>query len=115
MIDSWYSWFPGMDIENEKKNDLLRPVAYQVELTFHSKKTLEEVGKINTSITWYMGRIICTGILPEDSIMVDVVTEIIQNNENQSIKAASVREYSPDFDIMIFLERSVLCTSKENN
>ena len=51
----------------------------------------------------------------EDSIMVDVVTEIIQNNENQSIKAASIREYSPDFDIMIFLERSVLCTSKENN
>ena len=71
---------------------------------------MSEVGKINTVMTWYKGKIICTGLFPEESIMVDVITDMISGNEKQDIKADTIREYSPDFDIMISMERKVLCT-----
>ena len=99
-----------MEHENKKIDDSLCPISYDIELTFYSRRTMSEVGKINTIMTWYMGKIICTGLFPEESTMVDVITDMISGNEKQDIKADTIREYSPDFDIMISMERKVLCT-----
>ena len=115
MVDSWYSWFPGMGDDSKEKPELISPISYQTEITFYSRRTLIAVGKLNTTVTWYMGRILCTGLLPENNIMVDAITDIVTRNESQVIPAERIQEYSTDFDVMIVMERNVLCTSKANN